>query len=75
MNDKIMKDVATLNAISDIASKLTNEDEMFERLSKVTKRMAELKMCRLSKDTILTILRVEGYINSEQLAQLFNIEV
>lgn len=52
MNSKIMKNVATLNAISDIAGQLVNEDEMFERLSKVTKRMAELKMCGLSSDTV-----------------------
>ena len=34
MNNKIMKNVATLNAISDIASQFVNEDGMFERLSK-----------------------------------------
>ena len=70
MNDKIMKNVTTLNAISDIAGKLTNEDEMFERLSKVTKRMAELKMCGLSADTIKIILNQEGLLSDEEFEKL-----
>ena len=37
MNSKIMKNVATLNAISDISGQLVNEDEMFERLWRTIK--------------------------------------
>lgn len=66
MNSKIMKNVATLNAISDIAGQLVNEDEMFERLSKVTKRMAELKMCGLSANTVKVILNQEGLLSDEE---------
>lgn len=66
MNSKIMKNVATLNAISNIAGQLVNEDEMFERLSKVTKRMAELKMCDLSSDTVKVILNQEGLLSDEE---------
>lgn len=70
MNSKIMKNVATLNAISDIAGQLVNEDEMFERLSKVTKRMAELKMCGLSSDTVQVILNQEGLLSDEEFEKL-----
>lgn len=70
MNSKIMKNVATLNAISDIAGQLVNEDEMFERLSKVTKRMAELKMCGLSSDTVKVILNQEGLLSDEEFEKL-----
>ena len=70
MNDKIMKDVATLNAISDISGQLVNEDEMFERLSKVTKRMAELKMCGLSSDTVKVVLNQEGLLSDEEFEKL-----
>ena len=65
-----MKNVATLNAISDIAGQLVNEDEMFERLSKVTKRMAELKMCGLSSDTVKVILNQEGLLSDEEFEKL-----
>ena len=70
MNSKIMKNVATLNAISDISGQLVNEDEMFERLSKVTKRMAELKMCGLSSDTVKVVLNQEGLISDEEFEKL-----
>ena len=70
MNSKIMKNVATLNAISDIAGQLVNEDEVFERLSKVTKRMAELKMCGLSSDTVKVILNQEGLLSDEEFEKL-----
>lgn len=70
MNSKIMKNVATLNAISDIAGQLVNEDEMFERLSKVTKRMAELKMCGLSANTVKVILNQEGLLSDEEFEKL-----
>ena len=70
MNSKIMKNVATLNAISDIAGQLVNEDEMFERLSKVTKRMAELKMCGLSSDTVKVILNQVGLLSDEEFEKL-----
>lgn len=70
MNSKIMKNVATLNAISDISGQLVNEDEMFERLSKVTKRMAELKMCGLSSDTVKVILNQEGLLSDEEFEKL-----
>ena len=70
MNSKIMKNVATLNAISDIAGQLVNEDEMFERLSKVTKRMAELKMCGLSSDTVKVVLNQEGLLSDEEFEKL-----
>ena len=65
-----MKNVATLNAISDIAGQLVNEDEMFERLSKVTKRMAELKMCGLSANTVKVILNQEGLLSDEEFEKL-----
>lgn len=65
-----MKNVATLNAISDIAGQLVNEDEMFERLSKVTKRMAELKMCGLSSYTVKVILNQEGLLSDEEFEKL-----
>ena len=65
-----MKNVATLNAISDISGQLVNEDEMFERLSKVTKRMAELKMCGLSSDTVKVILHQEGLLSDEEFEKL-----
>ena len=70
MNSKIMKNVATLNAISDISGQLVNEDEMFERLSKVTKRMAELKMCGLSSDTVIVVLNQEGLLSDEEFEKL-----
>lgn len=70
MNNKIMKNVATLNAISNIASQFVNEDEMLERLSKVTKRMAELKMCGLSADTIKVILNQEKLLSDEEFKKL-----
>ena len=70
MNSKIMKNVATLNAISDISGQLVNEDEMFERLSKVTKRMAELKMCGLSSDTVKVVLNQEGLLFDEEFEKL-----
>ena len=70
MNSKIMKNVATLNAISDISGQLGNEDEMFERLSKVTKRMAELKMCGLSSDTVKVVLNQEGLLSDEEFEKL-----
>ncbi len=70
MNSKIMKNVATLNAISDISGQLVNEDEMFERLSKVTKRMAELKMCGLSSDTVKVVLNQEGLLSDEEFEKL-----
>ena len=65
-----MKNVATLNAISDISGQLVNEDEMFERLSKVTKRMAELKMCGLSSDTVKVVLNQEGLLSDEEFEKL-----
>ena len=70
MNSKIMKNVATLNAISDISGQLVNEDEMFERLSKVTKRMAELKMCGLSSDTVKVVLNQEELLSDEEFEKL-----
>ena len=70
MNSKIMKNVATLNAISDISGQLVNEDEMFERLSNVTKRMAELKMCGLSSDTVKVVLNQEGLLSDEEFEKL-----
>ena len=70
MNSKIMKNVATLNAISDITGQLVYEDEMFERLSKVTKRMAELKMCGLSSDTVKVVLNQEGLLSDEEFEKL-----
>ena len=70
MNSKIMKNVATLNAISDISGQLVNEDELFERLSKVTKRMAELKMCGLSSDTVKVVLNQEGLLSDEEFEKL-----
>lgn len=70
MNSKIMKNVVTLNAISDISGQLVNEDEMFERLSKVTKRMAELKMCGLSSDTVKVVLNQEGLLSDEEFEKL-----
>lgn len=70
MNNKIMKNVATLTAISDIASQFVNEDGMFERLSKVTKRMTELKMCGLPADIIKIILNQEGLLSDEEFKKL-----
>lgn len=70
MNSKIMKNVATLNAISDISGQFVNGDEMFERLSKVTKRMSELKMCGLSADTVKVVLNQEGLLSDEEFEKL-----
>ena len=43
---------------------------MFERLSKVTKRMAELKMCGLSSDTVKVVLNQEGLLSDEEFEKL-----
>ena len=69
--------IATLNALSEIAGKLAKarNDESYNEVAKVAKRIAELEKQGFSEDTVLTILRVEGYINSEQLAQVLNMEI
>lgn len=69
--------IATLNALSEVAGKLAKarDDESYNEVAKVTKRIAELEKQGFSEDTVLTILRVEGYINSEQLAQVLNMEI
>lgn len=69
--------IATLNALSEVAGKLAKarNDESYNEVAKVTKRIAELEKQGFSEDTVLTILRVEGYINSEQLAQVLNMEI
>ena len=69
--------IAIFNAISEVASKLANarNDESFNEVAKVAKRIAELEKQGFSEDTVLTILHVEGYIDSEQLVQVFNMEV
>ena len=69
--------IATLNALSEVAGKLAkaHNDESYNDVAKVAKRIAELEKQGFSEDTVLTILRVEGYINSEQLAQVLNMEI
>lgn len=69
--------IATLNALSEVAGKLAKarDDESYNEVAKITKRIAELEKQGFSEDTVLTILRVEGYINSEQLAQVLNMEI
>lgn len=69
--------IATLNALSEVAGKLAKarNDESYNEVAKVAKRIAELEKQGFSEDTVLTILRVEGYINSEQLAQVLNMEI
>lgn len=76
MDTKKTELIATLNALSEVASKLAKacSDESYNEVSKVAKKIAELEQLGFSEDTVLTILRVEGYINSEQLAQILNME-
>jgi len=76
MNTEKIELIATLNALAEVADKMakTHDDESFNNVAKVAKRIAELEKQGFSEDTVLTILHVEGYINREELVHLLNIE-
>lgn len=74
MNNEKKELIATLNAMSEICERLAQKGagENFKETAKVTKRIATLEKDGYSEDTILTILKIEGYLTSEQLVSLLN---
>ena len=52
--------IATLNALSEVAGKLAKarDDESYNEVAKITKRIAELENQGFSEDTVLTQKRL-----------------
>lgn len=66
--------IETLKEIAEVSGRLARKknDDFLNVIFKVATRMAELEAKEISEKAVFTTLRDEGYINSEQLAQILD---